>query len=94
MKTVLFAASEGLPFIKSGGLADVVGSLPQSLKQCGYEVRIVLPYYKKIRDKFADKLEYIGNRQIYSGWINEPANYYQSVVDGITYYFVEHYGYF
>ena len=44
---VLFAASEGLPFIKTGGLADVIGSLPKILKENGVDVRVVLHMYKK-----------------------------------------------
>ncbi len=94
MKTVLFVASEGLPFIKSGGLADVVGSLPKALYACNYEVRVVIPLYRKTAEKDHGKLTYIGTRQIHSGWINQPANYYQCDVDGIIYYFVEHQGYF
>ena len=47
-KSVLFVASEGLPFIKTGGLADVIGSLPKELVKQGLDVRVVLPLYKKI----------------------------------------------
>ena len=47
-KSVLFVASEGLPFIKTGGLADVIGSLPKELVKQGMDVRVVLPLYKKI----------------------------------------------
>lgn len=46
-KSVLFVASEGLPFIKTGGLADVIGSLPKELVKQGLDVRVVLPLYKK-----------------------------------------------
>ena len=56
MASILMVASEALPFIKTGGLADVVGSLPQALKQKGHEVKIVIPLYKKIWDKYQNDL--------------------------------------
>ena len=52
MKGLLFAASEGLPFIKSGGLADVIGSLPQCINDDEFKVAVVMPLYKKIMDNF------------------------------------------
>ena len=51
MATILMAAGEGLPFIKSGGLADVIGSLAPELVKKGHEVRVVMPLYKKDRGK-------------------------------------------
>lgn len=94
MKSILFAASEGLPFIKSGGLADVIGSLPKILNKKEYDVRVVLPLYKKIANQSFDELEYIGTVQINSGWIHQPASYFKTEVDGVVYYFVQHQGYF
>lgn len=94
MKSVLFVASEGLPFIKTGGLADVIGSLPKILVNRGYDVRVVLPLYQGIIDKHFEKLEKFSTVQVRSGWINQPASYYYSNVDGVKYYFVEHQGYF
>ena len=51
---ILFVASEGLPYIKSGGLADVIGSLPQAIQKHGYQSDVVLPLYKKIKDKYKE----------------------------------------
>ena len=48
---VLICASEGAPYAKTGGLADVIGALPISLKEKGCDVRIIMPYYKKIKEK-------------------------------------------
>ncbi len=94
MKSILFAASEGLPYIKSGGLADVIGSLPKILVERGYDVRVVLPLYKKIAEKYRPTFEKIGSLDIKSGWIHQVATYYKSEVDGVIYYFIEHQGYF
>lgn len=94
MKKILFVASEGLPFVKTGGLADVIGSLPKILVKRGYDVRVVLPLYQSIIDKHYDKLEKFATVQVNSGWINQPASYYWANADGVTYYFIEHQGYF
>ncbi|MBQ8124087.1 MAG: glycogen/starch synthase, partial [Ruminococcus sp.] len=52
MKNILFAASECVPFIKTGGLADVVGALPQYINKDEFDVRVILPYYTCIPAKF------------------------------------------
>ena len=51
-------AGEGLPFIKTGGLADVIGSLPKALTERGHEVKVVMPLYKKISDKYYNELHF------------------------------------
>ena len=59
MERILMVAAEGLPFIKSGGLADVIGSLPNEFKARGYDVRVVMPLYKKIAINWHDKFTYL-----------------------------------
>ena len=59
MLKVLYVASEAVPFIKTGGLADVAGSLPKALKKQGVDVRVVMPKYGKIAQEYLDKMEHI-----------------------------------
>ena len=56
MKNILFVASECVPFIKTGGLADVVGSLPKYFPKEYFDVRVVIPKYAGIKEQFSDKL--------------------------------------
>lgn len=94
MKSVYFIASEALPYIKSGGLADVVASLSKELVKSGYDVRVVLPLYQKIIDNYYPTLNRIATIPINSGWIKEPATYYETENEGVKYYFIEHRAYF
>ena len=58
---ILYTASEALPFIASGGLADVAGSLPAAINAEGHDCRVVIPYYSSIRQELKDKLTYVTN---------------------------------
>ena len=59
MKKILFAASEGNPFMKTGGLADVVGALPKNLDQEKFDVRVILPKYLCISEEARQKMKYV-----------------------------------
>ena len=59
MKNILFASSECVPFIKTGGLADVVGSLPKDFDKEKYDVRVVIPKYMCMKQEWKEKLEYM-----------------------------------
>ena len=61
MKKILFVTSECVPFIKTGGLADVAGSLPKYFDKEKYDVRVMLPYYQCIPAKFREKAQYLTN---------------------------------
>ena len=65
---ILFAASECVPFVKTGGLADVVGALPKQIRKSGEDVRVILPLYSAIDQKWRDQMEHVVFFYINLGW--------------------------
>ncbi|MCR4781836.1 MAG: glycogen synthase [Lachnospiraceae bacterium] len=96
MKKILFAASECVPFVKTGGLADVVGSLPKEFNPDVWDVRVVLPNYTCIPPEFRDKFEYVCDFQMDMGPLIGRAyvGVMKYVYQGITYYFIDNLHYF
>ena len=89
MKKILFVASEGVPFIKTGGLADVVGSLPKCIDKRYYDVRVVLPKYTCMKEEMKQKLQYVTHFYMDFHWKQEYVGVLSAEVEGITYYFVD-----
>lgn len=89
---VMYVASEATPFIKSGGLADVLGSLPKETAKKGVESIVVIPKYQDL--KLADTLEYVTHFDIYMGWRKRYCGIFTAVVDGVTFYFIDNEQYF
>ena len=71
MKKILFVASEGVPFIKTGGLADVVGSLPKCIDKEYFDVRVILPKYTCMKQEMKDRLSYVTHFYMDFHWKNE-----------------------
>lgn len=94
MERILLVAAEGLPFVKSGGLADVIGSLPYEFKKKGYDVRVVLPMYRKIALNWRDKMTHLRSYTVSINYSETPVNLYYYILDGVTFYFIENAGYF
>lgn len=94
MKKVLFAASEGVPFIKTGGLADVVGSLPKCLDKQYYDVRVIIPRYTCMKPQMQEKLHYVTHFYMDFNWREEYVGIMEAEVDGIKYYFIDNEHYF
>ena len=81
---VLFATSEATPFIKSGGLADVLGSLPKEMVKKGVESIVVLPKYQDM--KLADEIEYVTSFDIWVGWRKVYCGVFTYELDGVRFY--------
>ena len=94
MKKILFVASEGVPFIKTGGLADVVGSLPKCIDKENFDVRVFLPKYTCISQEMKEKMRYRMNFYMGFNWKNAYVGIFEANIDGITYYFIDNEGYF
>lgn len=94
MKRVLFAASECVPFIKTGGLADVVGSLPKNFNKEEFDVRVVLPKYACMKQEWKEKLEYMTNFYMGYNWKERYVGIFKLQLDGVTFYFIDNEEYF
>ena len=94
MASILMVAGEGLPFIKTGGLADVIGSLQQALTERGHEVKVVMPLYKKISDKYYNELHFDCEYSVSINYHEVPVRVFSKVVDNVCFFFIQHQGYF
>ena len=83
MKKVLFIASECVPFIKTGGLADVVGSLPKSFDKEEIDCRVIIPKYKCMKEKFLSDLEYVTHFYMNLAWRTQYVGVFKTVYDPI-----------
>lgn len=91
---VLFLTSEAVPFIKTGGLADVSGSLPKAFNQKGIDCRVVLPLYKNISQKYKDQMQLIKEFYVDLDRKHQYCGVYSIEVDGVTYYLLDNLEYF
>ncbi|QGQ47644.1 glycogen synthase GlgA [Metabacillus sediminilitoris] len=87
---VLFAVSECVPFVKSGGLADVAGALPKELKKLGIDVRVILPKYNLIPEKYRELMVKVDEITVPVGWRQQYCGIEMLEYEGITYYFLDH----
>ena len=94
MKKILFAASEAVPFIKTGGLADVTGSLPLYFDREKYDVRVILPKYACMDEKWKGQLHFLCHFYVNLGWRKQYVGILTTEWNGITYYFVDNEYYF
>ncbi len=94
MKNVLFVASECVPFVKTGGLADVVGSLPKYLDKEKYDVRVILPKYMCMKEEFKSKLNYVTHFYMELGWRSQYVGILETKYDDIQFYFIDNEYYF
>ncbi len=91
---ILFVAAEAAPFIKTGGLADVAGSLPKSINLLGSDCRVVLPLYGQIPATFRRQMHMIGHFDVSVGWKREYCGIFELEYEGTIYYFLDNEYYF
>ncbi|MCF0148518.1 MAG: glycogen synthase GlgA [Clostridium sp.] len=91
---ILFAASESNPFIKTGGLGDVIGALPASLKELGQEVRVVIPNYSDINRDIKDNLKFVSSLNVKVGWRNQYCGILEYEYEGVIFYLLDNEYYF
>ncbi len=91
---ILFASSEAVPFIASGGLGDVAGSLPKALKDEGTNISVVLPLYNKIKEKYINELEFITHFEVNLSWRKQYCGVFKLNYNDIDYYFLDSEYYF
>ncbi len=91
---VLYVAAEAVPFAKTGGLADVAGSLPKALVEAGADVRVILPKYGKIPEEYRSQMRHIYDGEIPVSWRKKYVGLDALDYNGVTYYFVDNEEYF
>jgi starch synthase len=91
---VYFVASEGVPFAKTGGLADVVGTLPKALAAQGADVAVILPKYREITERYGGQIKHIMYLYVNLGWRRQYCGIETLCLDGIDYYFLDNEFYF
>ena len=91
---ILYCASEAAPFVKTGGLGDVAGSLPRELRRCGAKVAVMMPKYKKIDKKWRDAMRHVGDFYMNLGWRTVWCGIDHLTYHSIDYYFVDNEDYF
>ena len=94
-RKILFVASECTPYIVTGGLAEVIGSLSKALAASGkFDVRVVIPLYSDIKKEYRDKFTYLGNIYVHLAWRNQYCGIFSYEQDGVIFYFLDNEFYF
>ena len=91
---VLFAASEANPWMASGGLGDVAGSLPIALRKRLIGCRVVMPLYESVKQKFGDQLTFITSISVPVSWRRQYCGIFEAKLNGVVFYFLDNQYYF
>lgn len=91
---ILFISTEAEPFAKSGGLGDVIGSLPGELNKLGADARVMLPLYETIRKNYGKSMKFVGDFSVKLSWRQQYCGIFQMEYEGVTFYFLDNEQYF
>lgn len=91
---IFYIAAEASPFVKTGGLADVAGSLPKAFKEKGEDISVVMPLYGQIPFEYKEQLEFIGSYFVDIDWRRQHVGVFKLVKDGVDFYFIDNEYYF
>lgn len=94
MLKVLYVASEAVPFVKTGGLADVAGSLPKELKKNGVDVRVVIPKYSGIKETYRNNMKHVADGEVSVAWRKKYLGIDRYDLNGLPFYFIDNQEYF
>ena len=94
MKNIVYISSEAAPFIKTGGLADVVGSLPKCFNKEEYDVRVILPKYMCMKEEWKSKMNYLTHFYMDLAWRSQYVGILEMEYDGVQFYFIDNEYYF
>ena len=86
---ILFTASESVPFVKTGGLADVVGALAPVLAKEGNDVRVVIPLFSAIPQEYVDQMVHVTDFEVQLGWRKQYCGIEKLEKDGVIWYFID-----
>ena len=94
LPNVLLASAECSPLSKTGGLADVAGALPKSLNALGFDARVITPYHRCVKEKYASRVEHMAEFYINLGWRREYVGLEKLELGGLTVYLIDSEYYF
>ena len=93
-RKILFVASEALHYASTGGLGDVVSSLPKALNQNGADARIVMPLYNAIAQNLRAEMRFLGSINVPLSWRNQYCGIFEAKKDDVIYYFIDNFLFF
>lgn len=91
---ILYATSEAAPFLKTGGLGDVLGALPKAVADCGADARVIMPLYSAIPHNLRSQMEFVGKFDVTISWRKTYCGVFCAKVGNLTYYFIDNEQYF